>query len=59
MQDNIKPGTLVRIGSVIGLVIGPAPHMEGYPDVDWVYVLINDDIIPCLQSHMEVIRDAQ
>jgi len=55
----IKPGTLVRIGSVIGLVIGPAPHMERYPDVEWVYVLINEDITACLKSHMEVIKDAQ
>jgi hypothetical protein len=56
----IKPGQLVRIGEAhCGLVIKPAPHMKGFPDVDWWYILIGENMVPCLESSLEVISDAR
>lgn len=55
----IKPGQLVRVGEDhCGLVIKPAPHTEGFSDVDWWYILIGEDMIPCLESSLEVISEA-
>ena len=55
----IKPGQLVRIGKDhYGLVIKPGPHTEGFPDVDWWYILIGENMIPCLESSLEVISEA-
>ena len=57
----IKPGQLVRIGggNHIGLVIKPAPNVEGFSDVDYWDILIGEDMIPCLESSLEVISDAR
>lgn len=61
-MTNIKPGQLVRIGGGIniGLVIKPAPPTKFYlADVDWWDVLIGENMIPCLESSLEVISDAR
>lgn len=57
----IKPGQLVRIGGgdYMGLVIKPGPHTPGFPDVHWWYILIGENMIPCLESSLEVISDAR
>lgn len=56
----IKPGQLVRVGEDhYGLVIKPAAHTEGFSDVDWWYILIGEEMIPCLESGLEVISDAR
>lgn len=56
----IKPGQLVKVGEdYIGLVIKPAPHTTGFPDVDWWYILIGEEMVPCLESALEVISDAE
>lgn len=57
----IKPGQLVRIGGgdYMGLVIKPAPPTKFYSDIDWWYILIGENMVPCLESSLEVISDAR
>ena len=57
----IKPGQLVRIGSHIGLVIkslSPS-YTNGFTSVDWWYVLIEEEMVPCHASSLEVMSDAR
>lgn len=56
----IKPGQLVRIGGgdYVGLVIKPAPPTKFYSDIEWWDVLIGENMIPCLESSLEVIYEA-
>ena len=57
----IKPGQLVRIGGgdYMGLVIKPAPPTKFYSDIEWWDVLIGENMVPCLESALEVISDAR
>ena len=57
----IKPGQLVRIGggAHMGLVIKPAPPTKFYSEIEWWYILIGENMVPCLESALEVISDAR
>lgn len=56
----IKPGQLVRIGGgdYMGLVIKRS-YIDGYSDVYYWDILIGENMIPCLESALEVISDAR
>lgn len=55
----IKPGQLVRVGEKYhGLVIKRS-YIDGYSDVYYWDILIGENMIPCLESALEVISDAR